>query len=228
MNNTDGCMYELIFPSGKSYIGVTSQTPIQRFNKHVSTSKHAEKPNIVHKAIKKYGADSVIVKTLAFANMKYLYSLEIRAILAFSTKQPRGYNLTDGGEGTIGRIVSAKTLTRMSEAQKGKKIPPETRKKISAALKGRPKSKGARLNIAAGKNTKHAIMNAKLKSTGRKHTEESKAKMRIIATGRKHSLETIAKLRVISTGVKISEETRVKMKNGAFVGWEKRRANRKE
>jgi len=45
-------------------------------------------------------------------------------------------NLTDGGEGTSGRIVSDKTKKKQSESQKGKKHSEETKRRLSEIFKG--------------------------------------------------------------------------------------------
>ncbi|MHB1236934.1 MAG: GIY-YIG nuclease family protein [Gallionella sp.] len=35
-----GCLYQLIFPNGKSYIGISSNTAEQRFKAHCQNSKN--------------------------------------------------------------------------------------------------------------------------------------------------------------------------------------------
>ena len=73
----------------------------------------------LQQAIKKYGADNFKVETLVIAdNWQYLCDLECKAIAAFNTRSPYGYNLTRGGEGVVGRPITDETRVRMSAAQK--------------------------------------------------------------------------------------------------------------
>jgi hypothetical protein len=50
-------------------------------------------------------------------------------------------NMTDGGEGSLGRILSEETKKKISESNKGKKLNEETKKKISESNKGKAKNK---------------------------------------------------------------------------------------
>jgi hypothetical protein len=74
-------------------------------------------------------------------------------------------NLTDGGEGSSGRVYSEETKQKLREARALQMISDETRKKMSEA------------------------------HTGRVHSEETKAKMAKAAKGRKKSPEELAKIR---------------------------------
>lgn len=74
---------------------------------------------VIYSALRKYKPENFIVKTLVIANKwDYLCDLEKKAIIAFGTKYPHGYNMTDGGEGIIGRQITDETRARMSESQK--------------------------------------------------------------------------------------------------------------
>jgi len=92
-------LYQLKFPNGKSYIGITSKTAIERFKVHCRPSKD----KIVHKAIHKYGKDNVVITVLATVdNWELLCLAEQEAIDKFNTFLPNGYNQTKGGEGNLG------------------------------------------------------------------------------------------------------------------------------
>jgi hypothetical protein len=58
------------------------------------------------------------------------------------------YNKTDGGEGSSGVVMSAKTRRKMSNAQKGKTTSEETRRKIGEAHKGKTTSEETRRKIS--------------------------------------------------------------------------------
>ena len=117
-------------------------------------------------------------------------------------------NLTDGGDGTVGWIVSDETRRKISEAQKGEKHPmfgktpsEETRRKISESGKGKTGEKSNRF--------------------GKTHSEETRRKMSETAKGKTFSDETRRKISEAGkgkTGEKHpmfgkthSEETRRKM-----------------
>jgi len=164
-------LYQLTFPNGKSYIGVTEKTARERFRTHVhqrQTRRYA-----VYAAIRHYGAASVRVRTLVIGKIDYLMELERQAIEAFGTKAPNGYNLTDGGE--VPRGLTAESLAKMSAVHKGKAhhcVPhsAEAKARMSASHKGRPKTDQHRRNISS------ALMGNK-RSLGKTHSVETRAKM---------------------------------------------------
>ncbi|HLP97024.1 MAG TPA: GIY-YIG nuclease family protein [Sideroxyarcus sp.] len=108
-----GCLYQLVFPDGKSYIGITSKTAKQRFKEHCLNSRNGitEYPNYSPEekaesdrkygfdnfgklpwltalggAIRKYGDGTIVVKTLVISNnIEYLKELEIKAIKQYRT-----------------------------------------------------------------------------------------------------------------------------------------------
>jgi len=92
-------LYQLLFPNGKSYIGITSKTAQERFKKHCRPST---KKNPCQHAIHKYGADNVAIIVIAtFDNWELLCLAEVEAIEKLNTIAPNGYNLTLGGEGRL-------------------------------------------------------------------------------------------------------------------------------
>jgi hypothetical protein len=92
-------LYQLKFPNGKSYIGITTKTTIQRFKEHCAPSNNK---NACQNAIHKHGKENVIISVLAECdNFELLLLAEKEAIEKFNTFIPNGYNLTLGGEGRI-------------------------------------------------------------------------------------------------------------------------------
>lgn len=131
-------LYKLDFPSGKSYIGITSRTAQKRFLEHCAPSK---KQNPCQLALQKYGKESVNLTVLATVdNWELLCLAEQEAIEKFNTFKPNGYNITKGGEGVYGfkwddltnhrclAPVSAETRLKMSISASNKTD--EHRKKI--------------------------------------------------------------------------------------------------
>lgn len=93
-------------------------------------------------------------------------NLEIETIAKFGRRdknQGTLVNLTDGGEGPAGCIISEETRNKLKNAQIGRKHSDETRKKLSNSLKGKPKSEAHRKSISEVQ-------------IGRKQSEETKRK----------------------------------------------------
>jgi hypothetical protein len=107
-----GCLYQLIFPNGKSYIGITNKTAKQRFGEHCRNSvagiaeyqngSLSMRPTLLGKAIREFGKENVIVRTLVVANdIEFLKELEIKAIKRYRTlhsygAHSYGYNMSKG------------------------------------------------------------------------------------------------------------------------------------
>jgi hypothetical protein len=90
-----GTLYKLDFSSGKSYIGITECSAEKRFLQH-QKSATAGLRFPVYEAWRKYGAPKL--STLAILESYDLGATEIRAIKAFGTLAPNGYNISEGGE----------------------------------------------------------------------------------------------------------------------------------
>lgn len=128
-----GFLYRLSFPDGKAYIGITTWTVEARFSEHCANARRKSKTFAVHAAIRKFGAESVKVETLAAADWAALVNLEIGAIAEYGTYAPGGYNLTRGGEGMFD--LSPESRAKKSAAMRGRSISDEQRQKISEASK---------------------------------------------------------------------------------------------
>ena len=91
-------IYILTSPSGKQYVGRDVNLP-SRAKEHLS-SKSSQCRHI-HRAIKKYGADAFDVEIIQYPGIsdKALNAVERWKIRQLQTLAPKGYNLTEGGEG---------------------------------------------------------------------------------------------------------------------------------
>ncbi|MBR1646234.1 MAG: GIY-YIG nuclease family protein [Selenomonadaceae bacterium] len=90
-----GTVYVIInMVNGKMYVGQTTKTLKERFEKH----RYAE--SLIGSAIRRHGKENfrchVLKKCASRAEMN---SEERRCIAMLNTKAPNGYNLADGGEG---------------------------------------------------------------------------------------------------------------------------------
>ena len=141
MVNTVYCVYKHISPSGKVYIGITSQKPEYRWNHGKAYYNNKYFCN----AINKYGWDNfnhiVIAKGLTKDEAKWI---EIQLIDAYnSANREYGYNISLGGESGNGYIHTSEWKKQMSERIGGENHPlygkhhtKEARQKISEANRG--------------------------------------------------------------------------------------------
>jgi group I intron endonuclease len=198
-------IYQLLFPNGKKYIGITSRTAQERFNQHCrSVKKYA-----IDGAIRKYGKENVIITVLAtIDNWELLCLAEQEAIVKFNTKSPNGYNLTDGGEGTLGFLATDEQRKKLSLSRKGRILSEETKRKISIANKDRVISMETREKMKlAMKGYKPSPETRKIWSEQRKGriaTKETREKMSLARKGKPVSEEWRRKLSESNKGKKRS------------------------
>jgi len=141
-----------------SYIGQTTTTLKRRISTHKNSAKFYN-GYYFHKALRKYGIDNFDWKILKYCkNKNELDRWEKYYITIFNTKVPIGYNLTNGGEGSLGRILTPKQRKKLSEAHIGIKMPPKPQSEIDSIRKrmigkGNPMyGKFGKLNPLFGKN----------------------------------------------------------------------------
>lgn len=128
--------------NGHRYIGATSQTLGTRKSKHRHEArKSGSSCRHFHSAIRHYGWNSFHFTVIAhFDNSKDAFLAEVRPIADFKPE----YNITRGGEGTPGHVVSKETRAKISASRKGARAPNKgvphtaaTRAKIAARAIGR-------------------------------------------------------------------------------------------
>lgn len=111
-------LYKLDFASGKSYIGICRQGR-DRYKEHSVAASRGSQP-IIYCAWRKYGAPNQSI--LAVVEDKDAAITEQKAIKAFDTMHPGGYNMTPGGEISpmlVPEIRNSKKMRkRMSLGQK--------------------------------------------------------------------------------------------------------------
>lgn len=187
--------------NGKRYVGQTVQPLKVRFNEHVRKKDNT----LISNAICKYGSENFYCGVIKIcASKAELNYWEKFFIAVLKSKKTYGYNLTDGGEGTVGyrhppevlaKISETKKnsprvaehIAKLAEANRGRHPTPETRAKQSAARKGKPKTAEHRAKIAAA-------------NTGKKFTPERCANIAASKTGKPLSLKHRAKISATSRG----------------------------
>lgn len=213
--------------NGKQYVGISKDLK-RRWGEHLSANGSAP---ALHAAIKKYGADGFVFSHICDAfDFEAACDVERMLIQQHNTKSPNGYNLTDGGEGVIGRpmtdddkevrrkatLAFVKTLSPEERSAKfgtkGRKFTQEQIEKIRAANKGKNLGKKPSEEVrakmsAAHKNRPHKPLSEETKEKirqsllGRKMPESEKPKHTSFL-GRRHTEETKAKIRASNIATK--------------------------
>lgn len=123
--------------TNKIYIGITNQGSGARYRHHWYESRIGE-PSPIHRSMAKYGEDNFTLEIIDFADTyDELKEKEKYWIKQYnSTDRKIGYNLTEGGDGTFGRMHSEETKEKIRQKALGRKASEETKKKMSEARKG--------------------------------------------------------------------------------------------
>ena len=116
------CVYELTFPKGKGYIGVT-------FDIEKRMHAHMNGKSLIGSACRKHGKPDI--KILLIGEREYCYEMEDLLIRHKKTISPSGYNLMTGG--LKGSRHNKSTCMKMSASQTGRKHSEETKKKLKLA-----------------------------------------------------------------------------------------------
>lgn len=124
--------------TGKIYIGITNQGSGTRYRHHWYEARIGD-PCPIHKSMAKYGEENFTLEIIDFADTyEELKEKEKFYIKKFnSTDRSIGYNLTEGGDGTFGRLHSEETKEKIRQKALGRKASDETKKKMSAIRKGK-------------------------------------------------------------------------------------------
>ena len=140
--------------NGKQYIGISSNLQ-SRWQNHKNSNGLCP---ALHNAIKKYGKDSFEFVHIADAfNWQNACSIEKSLIQDLNTKAPNGYNLTYGGDGTLGFRHTNEECKRRSERCPTRN--PKVMKLIADKQRGvkRPQTSGAN-NAMYGRLGKNSHM----------------------------------------------------------------------
>lgn len=213
--------------NGKQYVGITKNLK-RRWHDHKVANGSAP---ALHAAIKKYGIEGFVFSHLCDAfDFESACDIEQMLIQQHNTKSPYGYNLTDGGEGVVGRSMSkeekevrraislafTKSLSPEERSAKfgvkGRKLTSEQKEKISASNKGKNLGKKpsdeVRAKMSAAQKAKprkplseETKQKIRQSLLGRKMPESEKPKHASFL-GRRHTEETKAKIRASNIATK--------------------------
>jgi len=134
---------------------------------------------LLYRAIRKHGIDGFDVKTLVIVGTKQeMDYYEIELIKIWNTTNPeKGYNITHGGDGSLGVRMSEETRAKMSESRTGLVMPESHRRKLSERSKGNKYALGRKM-------TKENFDKLMATHVGAKRSEESKKRMSEAHTGK--------------------------------------------
>lgn len=204
-----GIIYKATFPNGKCYIGQTIKNLNSRKSSHFGNMNREHV--VFHNAINKHGRDCIEWEIIDTAfSIEELNDKEKHWINFFNSyvhaENSNGYNMTLGGNSTLGWIPSEETKRKISSSHVGihsgdknfqygktgelstwwgRKHTEEEKQKISLANKGKLVSQETREKISSAN---------KGKRKGIPNTPEQKAKISISKMGHSVSLETRNKI----------------------------------
>ena len=142
---------------------------------------------LICKAEKKYGKENFTKEYLAFCDTEEkLNWFEKFYIKKFNAREV-GYNLTDGGDGHSGFIMSEETKQKISEAKKDKTLSEEHKQKLSEAKKGKTLSEEHKQKISEA--IKKQLIEKGGPFKGKHQSEETKQKISDAMKGKTFSKE---------------------------------------
>jgi group I intron endonuclease len=131
--------------NGKCYIGFDSNWPKRKYV-HKHNAEHInENTSYLHRAIRKHGWENFeweVIKENATLEDEILLIEKYQTLHIYG----KGYNLTKGGDGNLGWIMTEETKQKISNKALGNKnclgriLSEETKNKISNSLKEKPSS----------------------------------------------------------------------------------------
>ena len=174
-----GHLYKLDFPSGKSYVGITVTSALDRFKGHRKSARDGSQA-AVHRAWRKYGDPELSV--LAVVENKMLQDAEKRAIAVFGTFGKGGYNLTPGGEVSPFHVpeLFARAIANSIATRRSRPMSQKDRDARGAAMRGRQHTPESRAKMREAINRPEARIKmalARKKLIGQKRTPEQCEKM---------------------------------------------------
>ena len=122
--------------NGKKYIGKSVNISYRLTGHKRALSENRHYNSYLQRSYNKYGLENFNFYILEECDKDVLSDMEIYFIKKYKTKnQMYGYNLTDGGEGTLGHTHSDESRKKISASNTGKVRSDETRKRMSATSK---------------------------------------------------------------------------------------------
>lgn len=197
----DWVIYKIISPSGRVYVGKASSFT-ERINHYRNLS--CKNQVMLYNSLLKYGFEAHKINIIevfksdnAYASDREIFWISENMSNYSKFPKQRGMNLTDGGEGTLGRKATDNQILIIKEAALKRERNPNY-------IKFRGKHTGQALeNIRAAQKKLRGKADYIPGNTGKTHTELTKEKMSLAKIG-KHPP---------NKGVPMSEEAKRKLSN---------------
>lgn len=176
MENKRYTVYMHICPNGKKYIGITKQAPNKRWQNGYGYNTQI----YFKRAIDKYGWHN-IKHIILFKNFtkEEACNKEIELIKKYKTNNYKyGYNVSSGGDGANGIIISDKQKEMLKKALKGNqnakgyKHTKEECKKMSLAKLGKPNIKLSKSVLCIETNEKYPSVAEARRQTKINHIDQ--------------------------------------------------------
>lgn len=177
--------------NNKVYVGITSQKIASRWGKNGKNYLEKKKdgdfvqPKFA-RAILKYGWEGFTHTIFAEGLSREEACLMEMTLIALYDSIENGYNITKGGEGTIGVVISEEECKKRSERFKGRRMSPDTEfkaghsftpevlQKLSDAKKGKPSWNKGIKGYNAGEDNVMKRPEVRAKFKGVKNTRAKK------------------------------------------------------
>lgn len=175
-------IYKHTTPNGKVYIGFTSQKPEERWAK----GRGYRTQKVFYRAINKYGWENITHEIIDEASsLEEAREKEKEYIQQFNSNNKEfGYNLTAGGEGTLGYRLPKELVEQISKRMKEQQNTPEAKLKVSKEAKERWKDEKYKKMMASRSSKRqkeyystHPHKGSPLDRTGYHHSDDNKEKM---------------------------------------------------
>lgn len=190
-------IYKITNPAGHVYVGKTCN--LKKRKSHYQQLECKSQP-ILYRSFLKYGFKSHSFEVIdSFASsISYCSGKEIfwiRTYMSYSKVFPEmnGMNLTIGGGGALGRIVSLEQREKMRDIGKMLRHTEEAKRKIGEAAKGNKFSLGSKHSEEWKSNMSKRLQGHTF-NKGRKPSEETRQKMRSVKIKNGTSRESLDKM----------------------------------
>jgi group I intron endonuclease len=137
-------IYKITNPVGQVYVGRTINLK-GRLHNYKYLSKYTEKQPRLYESLKKYGFDAHSVEILdsfdsdiIYADGKEIFWIRTNVSNVNLFPEMDGLNMTIGGSGAVGKVVSDSTRVRIGLNRKGRKLPPEQVERMREYFKANP------------------------------------------------------------------------------------------
>lgn len=215
--------------AGMGYVGVTNHDIVRRFKRHLWNAKKGQ-AGLLYEAVRQYGAQAFSVERIeTVISWETACERECFFIKAFETKNPGGFNMTDGGESNYGYVypndVRVRLNAAISAANTGRVATEEERAARSEARKGIAPVAMIQSNIGRTHSPEWRA-NQSAGGTDVKRTDETRANMKAAAIKRTARLAAEGRPYTPPSweGKTHSEETRARMSATNKARWALRKA----